>query len=202
MSSSETDGDARWSEKRDCYVCMDCIEVQVRLRRDSRVEYEAGKAQEPDSIGRVRVAVSGVCTDRCMRTVVHLRDGAREASLPKSARTVWSRVAKRCPRLRSVVFNEGLERLGEDEPPGAFSGSDLREVRLPGTLRKIGSRAFADCQQLVRVWFPDGLLAIGPGAFAGCANLRSVSLSAGKLCLGKPAGVVLMSVALRVPDDV
>ena len=202
MSSSKANEDARWSEKRDCYTCADCAEVQVRLRKDSRVEYEAGKAREPDSLGRVRVAVSSVCTNRRVQTVVRLRDGAREASLPRSARAVWSRVARRCPRLRSVVFNEGLERLGEDDPPGAFAGSDLREVRLPGTLQKIGSRAFADCQRLVRVWFPDGLLVIGSGAFTGCANLRSVSLSAGKLCLGKPAGVVRMPVALRVPDDV
>lgn len=57
--------------------------------------------------------------------------------------------------LHSVVVNEGLEELGEDEycnglgkkvgGQSTFSNSMVKHVRLPSTLRLLGTATFANC---------------------------------------------------------
>lgn len=51
----------------------------------------------------------------------------------------------------------------------------LRSVRIPHTVREVGSRAFADCYYLTNVWFDAGTVAVGDGAFSNCLSLASVS---------------------------
>ena len=96
------------------------------------------------------------------------------------------------------MLNEGLEALGTDEhtQPGVFEKSGIRRVRLPSTLRKIWCSAFEGCEDLkgIRlpsglerigqrcfyesgieaVAFPPGLRVLAQGAFCRCERLRSV----------------------------
>ena len=57
----------------------------------------------------------------------------------------------------------------------AFCGSDVEYLVLPDTLTSIGSRAFADCKELVCVEFTDSVTTIAVDAFAGCGDLMIVA---------------------------
>lgn len=117
-----------------------------------------------------------------------------------------------CGRLKRAVLNEGLEILGVDERfcrydgHGVFQGSALEGVELPGTLRRIESCAFSECEGLRSVALPDGLEYVGEQcfsrsgleefvapaglrrlcsqAFSGCRALKRVVLNEGLRALG------------------
>ena len=104
--------------------------------------------------------------------------------------------------LEAVVF-EGrsrLERIGDH----AFAGTALREFSAPGSLKKIGAGAFADCKSLKQVRLNEGLESLGgegdgafqgsgleamrlpsslkrmgQNTFAGCANLKRLEMGIG-----------------------
>ncbi len=60
---------------------------------------------------------------------------------------------------------------------GAYEGEALLvRVRVPGTVKKIESRAFADCENLEEVILEEGLLSMESGVFTGCKALRSVRI--------------------------
>lgn len=61
-----------------------------------------------------------------------------------------------------MLVPEGVEEIA----PGAFAGrTELKCVKLPGTLRKIGAAAFYGCSNLEHVDLPKGLKEIGTAAF-------------------------------------
>jgi hypothetical protein len=58
-----------------------------------------------------------------------------------------------------------------------FSGSPvLKSVRLPKSLRELGTGAFADCPALETVLIPEGITRLRKMTFSGCRALRSVEL--------------------------
>ncbi len=58
-----------------------------------------------------------------------------------------------------------------------FDGNKaLRSVLVPGTVKQIGDRAFADCVNLKKVCLEEGLQTIGRNAFTGCSNLTNLIL--------------------------
>ena len=60
---------------------------------------------------------------------------------------------------------------------GAFDRNPrLRSVHVPGTVKIIGSRAFADCENLETVVLEEGIEQIDGNAFTGCASLRRLVL--------------------------
>lgn len=63
--------------------------------------------------------------------------------------------------------------IGEE----AFAGIDeIREVSIPGGVKRIGSRAFKDCRGVNVVKLPDSVIEIGERAFSGCRTLKHVNL--------------------------
>ena len=59
--------------------------------------------------------------------------------------------------------------------PYAFDGSNaLRSVHVPGTVKKIDTRAFADCVNLKAVTLDEGITSIAGNVFTGCSALRSL----------------------------
>ena len=75
-----------------------------------------------------------------------------------------------------IVIPEGVEEI----LPEAFKGSKMTSIRLPGTLKKIGSFAFSDCDNLAAVVFPCSLQTIGESAFYSCNMLREVKFLDGQ----------------------
>ncbi|MBD5560786.1 MAG: leucine-rich repeat protein [Clostridia bacterium] len=61
---------------------------------------------------------------------------------------------------------------------GAFRGSSLEQLEIPGGVLQIGDDAFADCADLRYVFVPTSAATLGNGLFAGSA-LESFTLPAG-----------------------
>ncbi len=69
--------------------------------------------------------------------------------------------------------NANLEVL----PNQVFWGkTSLTSVKLPKTLKTIGSYAFSGCDRLTSVTIPDSVTTIGAGAFMNCSSLTSVTI--------------------------
>jgi len=58
----------------------------------------------------------------------------------------------------------------------AFDGLQITSVKLPGSLERIGDRAFRNCFALQEIIIPDSVREIGTGAFEGCRRLEKVIL--------------------------
>ena len=67
---------------------------------------------------------------------------------------------------------------------GVFSGRGITGVTIPGSVRRVGAEAFADCTALADVRIEAGVACIDKGAFAGCTGLKSMVIPAGVTELG------------------
>ena len=99
-------------------------------------------------------------------------DSAKLVTFPDTTRDACTGAFERNQFLKSAVLNEGLERLGEcgdGKCGGVFSGTQIRKVALPSTLRVLGKEAFLGCKKLGRVVFREGsrLEEIGAKCFSG-----------------------------------
>lgn len=78
----------------------------------------------------------------------------------------------------NLVIPEGIEIIG----PAAFVSknkfqySDIKSVKLPNSLKKIGNDAFSHCTKLTDIQFGNGLECIGKNAFASCRGLEEIVL--------------------------
>jgi hypothetical protein len=71
-----------------------------------------------------------------------------------------------------ITIPEGIEEITES----CFSCTKLTAIRLPASLRRIGTMASADCKLLEEIDLPNSLEAIDYEGFMGCDTLRSVRL--------------------------
>ena len=69
--------------------------------------------------------------------------------------------------LTMPTFPASLTTI-EDE---AFEGTSFQAIVIPDTVTAIGSRAFANCRNLVYVYIPASVTSIAPDAFADCPNV-------------------------------
>ena len=70
----------------------------------------------------------------------------------------------------AVTVPEGIRIIST-----AFAGREgITEIKLPRSLKYIGSSAFEVCCDLVSIDVPGGTVAIGDRAFAGCAALTDI----------------------------
>lgn len=91
------------------------------------------------------------------------------------------RLLRRVRRGR-LVIPDGISRL----PNGLFDGlykteGDSRRlvsVVVPGSVKSIGIRAFAECENLEGITLEEGVEAIDSNAFTGCERLKSLRLPA------------------------
>ena len=99
-----------------------------------------------------------------------------------------------CKKMREVIFNDGLQKIGQyafyccsslrnitfpstvtEIGQGAFqSCCNLREVMLNKDLHNIEEFAFYDCKSLSNITIPSTVTEIGYAAFNRCSNLREV----------------------------
>ncbi|MDO5844652.1 MAG: leucine-rich repeat domain-containing protein [Methanocorpusculum sp.] len=84
-----------------------------------------------------------------------------------------------CQSLSSLYLPETLEEIGVS----AFSGSGIKSIDLPDSVKNIGYAAFYNCKLLKRVSLPCDLYCIPAECFYGCLNLESVRFSAGLNCI-------------------
>ena len=92
-----------------------------------------------------------------------------------------------CTSLKSVVFMEGVEEIGD----GAFLGClSLANVTIPDSMKRIGHRAFMDCKALANITLPEGITEIGTGAFNG-TGLKSVTIPGSVTSMGSAFGSLM-----------
>ncbi len=69
-------------------------------------------------------------------------------------------------------------------PTGAFAGMAVASVKMPSSLKAIGTAAFSGCINLQEITWPTKLVSVGDYAFAGCSSLQRVNLPASVTTVG------------------
>ncbi len=86
-----------------------------------------------------------------------------------------------CTNLKSVVFSEGQEYVGES----MFSGcTALENVTLSSTITNIYGSAFYGCTKLPKISIPSSVKMVGANAFLKCSALADVVFAEGLTCIG------------------
>ena len=79
-----------------------------------------------------------------------------------------------------VIVPEGVTHIDD----WAFSGSHVRKIELPSTLRTFGDRVFDGCGNLIEIIIPEGLQELTFCIFRSCRSLWKVSLPKSLTTLG------------------
>ena len=107
----------------------------------------------------------------------------------------------RLPNLAVLdIENANLKEL----PYQAFRYNySLTSVKLPKTLKIIGSQAFSYCSSLTNVTIPDSVTTIGGSAFEYCSSLTSVTIPDSVTSIGSDAFYMCTSLtSITIPDSV
>ena len=75
-----------------------------------------------------------------------------------------------CSNLRTVNFAEGTTMVHG----GMFAGSGLTEIKIPDTVTKVNSYAFANCRSLTDFTTGSNLRSIDENALANCSSLKNL----------------------------
>ena len=87
--------------------------------------------------------------------------------------------------LTTIIISEGADDLTGDSNGGSFEGcTNLKNVILPNTLRRLGNRTFYGCTGLGSISIPGSASNIGEYVFTNCTSLKSVTLGEGITALG------------------
>ena len=91
---------------------------------------------------------------------------------------------ERSSYLETIHLPDSVTHIGS----AAFSEcGELIKIKLPRNLLSIGASAFMDCWQLEKITLPAGTRVIGPGAFQGCINLYQIKLNKALEAIGEDA---------------
>ena len=108
---------------------------------------------------------------------------------------------KRKETIKKLIIPQRISNYRVTEiGANAFSGSSLKEVVLPSTLKKIGSEAFRNTQ-LTSITLPEGLTEIGSYAFSD-SSLKEVVLPSTLTKIGYNAFLDTKITELYIPDSV
>ena len=74
--------------------------------------------------------------------------------------------------IKSITLNEGLSNIIQ----GAFAGTYIEKVHIPGSVKKIGDEAFSTCHNLKEVNFGNGVKQLGNYVFSWNEKLTKIEL--------------------------
>lgn len=104
---------------------------------------------------------------------------------------------------RDVVIPDEIDGIPVVElGDNVFAGGNIKSVKIPDSVKKIGVGTFYNCDELTSVTLGDGLETIGASAFQGCDNLTEVSLPASLKKIENAAFAESALTALVLPDKV
>lgn len=96
----------------------------------------------------------------------------KSITIPSSVKTIGKYAFSCCDKLQ-VLDMVGVESIEEH----AFEDcSKLKTLKLPDTLKTIGTDAFSSCELLENIELSNSLKTIGCGAFSYCESLKEISL--------------------------
>ena len=94
--------------------------------------------------------------------------------LPEDLTAIEDLAFRGCKHLTSLTLPPDLAFIGF----GAFSDSGLTSVRIPGSVSRVSSNAFSNCDDLETVVLEEGILTVEKGAFLHCPKLSQVCIPA------------------------
>lgn len=112
-------------------------------------------------------------------TLTTIEDGAfivcenlKTVTIPASVHTIGHNAFESCTRLRNVTFEGKIIRnLGEF----VFSGTDIIQIDLPISQKKIPKGLFSHCMSLESVTIPESVTSIEYAAFMSCRSLTTIN---------------------------
>lgn len=84
--------------------------------------------------------------------------------IPKQVRTIQPRAFRGTKAIKKVIGGQGLTTIGK----GAFQDSGVQYIALSEGVRNISDGAFADCSELKEVHLPASVKRVGNQAFRNC----------------------------------
>lgn len=83
-------------------------------------------------------------------------------------------------KLKKVTIPEGVKFIDT----GAFQKTKLEKVKLPDSVKTLGSECFAGCKELKSITLGKELETISNGAFDGCMKLKELNIPANVKSIG------------------
>lgn len=108
---------------------------------------------------------------------------ATEFTVPSSVTSVSSAAFANASKLTSVVFERGVNQIGNS----MFTNSAVESVILPEGLVSIPDYTFDGCKNLSQVNIPDSVTSVGIAAFRNCTSLQKINLPDGITEIGVEA---------------
>lgn len=90
--------------------------------------------------------------------------------VPDTVNFIGSTAFGGCEKLSGVRLPNGLEEISA----GLFSGSLIREIRIPDGVTKISENAFEYCDNLESIYIPGSVKIVEKNAFYECPSLKNV----------------------------
>ena len=97
-------------------------------------------------------------------------------TIPGSIKIIPGYTFTGCTKLKEVIFQEGVEKIGKNAFGSSLSvrNKSMKEITLPDSLKEISNQAFYYCEALEKVTFGTGLRRIDNNAFWCCKNLYAM----------------------------
>ena len=142
--------------------------------------------------------------------------GCSGTKIPDSVRSIEAGAFGDCKGLKTIEIPDSVERIGsardngeDDEEDGydgcasgAFAGSDLESIVIPQSVKTIGDRTFAGCENLKNVTFQGNLDELGNGAFEFCSSLKNITIPAGITTIKERAFYASGLTSITIPESV
>ncbi len=110
----------------------------------------------------------------------------KEVYLSKDCRSS-SLVFWGCEKLKKVTLEDGIKKISY----GMFKETAIKSITIPGSVKNIGERAFANCKKLQKATINEGVKKISKEAFS-CTTLEEITIPSTVTELGKkcfPLGI-------------
>ena len=122
-------------------------------------------------------SVDGVLYDKDMKVLISYPDAKTDAeyTIPEGVEKIAKHAFDNCKHIEKVKLPDSLREI-EGE---AFKDSALKEVAIPDTMQKIDDEAFLNAKKLEKVQIGKGVKKLGKKAFGNCENLKEATLPEG-----------------------